>query len=59
MNFDGFNDIGEERFTQIITESGPTFPQEPLTGQLFAHDTHGLCVFCHDAKWRIMEMQPE
>lgn len=59
MNFDGFNDIGEERYQQIITEGGATFPEQPLVGQLYAHDTHGLCVFCHDAKWRIMEMQPE
>lgn len=59
MLFDGFHDIGEERYQQVITEGGPNFPQEPITGQLYAHDNHGLCVFCHDSVWRIMEMQPE
>lgn len=53
MYFDGFDDIGAyEKVEDRAVSSGPTFPPVGQTGELFKHDTHGLCIFCHDKKWR-------
>lgn len=52
MLADGFKDIGNAPYTNLVVRSGSTFPANPLTGLLFLHNTHGLCVFCHDSKWR-------
>jgi len=52
MLTDNFQDIGTNPYPNIVCRSGPAFPNSPLVGFLFVHDTHGLCVYCHDAEWR-------
>ena len=52
MLTDNFQDIGDNPYPNIVCRSGATFPQNPLVGYLFIHDTHGLCVRCHDGVWR-------
>ncbi len=56
MNFDGVTDLGDNRYSKLISEGGPTFPESALVGQLFVHDEHGLCVYCHDSAWRLLQM---
>lgn len=51
MLVDNFEDIGSAPYTSIVCRSGAAFPTGRL-GLLFVHDTHGLCVFCHDNQWR-------
>ena len=52
MLVDNFVDIGDAPYQNLVVRSGPEFPAQPLTGLLFIHDTHGLCVRCHDGNWR-------
>lgn len=52
MLVDNVQDIGTEPYTNLVVRSGATFPASPLTGTLFIHGTHGLCVRGHDNQWR-------
>lgn len=52
MRFDGMTDISGSVSSSLPLREGSVFPETPLTGELFKHTTHGLCVFCHDSNWR-------
>lgn len=52
MLVDNFEDIGTEPYQNVVCRTGAAFPASPLVGLLFVHTTHGLSVYCHDAKWR-------
>ncbi len=52
MLTDSFRDIGTNPYPNLVVRSGAAFPTTTLTGLLFLHNTHGLCVYCHDAQWR-------
>ena len=54
MLADGLTNIGDTPIAPIVCRSGAAFPAAPLVGTLFVHATHGLCVYCHDAEWRVV-----
>lgn len=60
MQFDGLKAAdGSLDATNIIVDSGDVFPENAVTGQLFLHDTAGLCVHKQDSNWSSVGVQGE